>query len=195
MKGIEARVRSALEQHPGVQAVRLAGSRQRGTPTRLSDWDFVVETSDFDRVAQDLPDLVSPLNPVAQQWDPLSDHACYTFLLRGPVKIDLLFAEARQPDPPWSPGPETLEAIDAHFWDWSLWLASKDEAGNSGLVSSELAKMHWFLLAPLGVPAVPASVADAVRSYRDARDQAEQRWGVSLSRELESEVATVLSDR
>ena len=37
----------------------------------------------------------------------------------GPVKIDL-FPEGgrRELQPPWEPRPDTLAAIDGHFWDW-----------------------------------------------------------------------------
>src|SRR5918911_942077 len=152
MSDLEQRVRFAVEQHLCVRAVQLAGSRQRGTPTELSDWDFTVETSDFERVAADLPGLVTPLRPLAQQWDPLAETACYMLLLRGPTKVDFLFDRPRQPNPPWSASGQTLQAIDQHFWDWVLWLASKDSAGKDELVHDELAKMSIFLLGPLGVP-------------------------------------------
>lgn len=39
----------------------------------LSDWDFVVSTSDFPAAAVQLPGLVEPLDPLVQQWDRLSD--------------------------------------------------------------------------------------------------------------------------
>ncbi len=39
-----------------VTAVRLVGSRAEGRATRCSDWDFVVETSDFDAVATGILD-------------------------------------------------------------------------------------------------------------------------------------------
>ena len=35
-------VRSALLRHPHVIAVELVGSRARGIPSPLSDWDFAV---------------------------------------------------------------------------------------------------------------------------------------------------------
>ncbi len=189
---LERRIRSAVERHPDVRAVRLAGSRQRGTPTELSDWDFKVETSNFERVADDLPSLVTPLTPLAQQWDPLAETACYMLLLRGPTKVDFLFDRPQEPNPPWSVSGETLLAIDEHFWDWVLWLASKESAGKDELVQDELAKMSTFLLGPLGVPDVPASILAAVRNYRGARERAERRWGVTVPRDIESEVSAVV---
>lgn len=63
--------RSQLCPPPIGGAVELAGSRARGTHEELSDWDFAVETSDFDSVARDLPTLVEPLEPLGAQWEPL----------------------------------------------------------------------------------------------------------------------------
>jgi predicted nucleotidyltransferase len=91
----EATVRAALEPHPAVYSVELAGSRARGSETALSDWDFQVETSDFARLAADLPQLVDPLEPLARQWDRYSPHPTYMLMLRGPLKLDLLFRERR----------------------------------------------------------------------------------------------------
>ena len=64
-----ARVGALLESHPDVRRVRLAGSRARGEAHELSDWDFDVDTDDFESVARDLPVLVAPLAPVSAQWD------------------------------------------------------------------------------------------------------------------------------
>jgi hypothetical protein len=46
--------------HSAVTGVELARSRSRGTHEELSDWEFAVETSDFDAFAHDLPTLVAP---------------------------------------------------------------------------------------------------------------------------------------
>ena len=61
---IVARVKSLLEAHPAVRSVRLIGSRQQGTETNLSDWDFEVATTDFKAVAEDLPTLVGGQNTI-----------------------------------------------------------------------------------------------------------------------------------
>jgi hypothetical protein len=149
----------------------------------------VVETDDFDSVAHDLPRLVAALEPLAEQWDPYSTHACYMPMLAGPTKIDLLFLDQRrEPSPPWSPSAETLETIDRHFWDWALYLEQKRHGDREDLVSTGLAAMHELMLEPMGVDAAPMSVADAVSAYLKARGALERRFGVSVPRELEREV-------
>src|SRR5919198_1186230 len=96
------RVPELLRRHPSVRAVSLTGSRARGTPTPLSDWDFGVETDDLDALAADVPELLGPLEPLAQQWDPLGERATYMLMLRGPTKVDLIFLhERRSPRPRW----------------------------------------------------------------------------------------------
>jgi predicted nucleotidyltransferase len=190
---VAALVRAALLPHPAVRAVELAGSRAAGRATALSDWDFRVEVDDFRTVAADLPGLVAELRPLARQWDRLSPDHCYMLVLTGPAKVDLLLGgQPHQPEPPWTVGPDTLVGIDAHFWDWTLWLASKQHAGNHGLVGRELATMHHHLLGPMGVPRPPASIQAAVEAYRRARDRLEARFGVTVPRDLEREVLRVL---
>jgi hypothetical protein len=138
-------VDAALRAHRQVRAVELVGSRAAGTATPLSDWDFRVRVQDgaFAVVAADLPRLASVLAPLAGQWDRLSSHQCYMLLLDGPVKVDLLFVEQpHRPKPPWVAGPRTLAGMDAHLWDWVLWLVAKQHAGKDELVRSELARLH-----------------------------------------------------
>ena len=178
--------------HPQVRSVRLAGSRSRGTATAHSDWDFQVEVADFPTVAGDLPALVQPLGPLAQLWDPLSRHHVYALILAGPVKVDLLFDVPHRPEPPWRPGADTLPAIDAHFWDWLLWLVGKRHRGQRRLVHDELAKMHRHLLQPLGGGAVPDSLEEAAADYLVARERAERRFGVRVPRRLQEEVQRLL---
>ena len=171
----------------------LVGSRATGSPTRLSDWDFEVETDDFGAVARELPSLVAMLEPLAQQWDRISEYPCYMLMLIGPVKVDLIFSgEPYESLPPWRVSAETLEGIDRHFWDWILWLASKREKGQDERVRRELAKMSEYLLRPLGVDRVPGSIEDALESYRFARDERELELGVEVSRRLEREVLPAL---
>ena len=45
--------------------------------------------------------LVAPLRPLAQQWDPLSETWCWMAILRGPIKLDFIFAEPHEREPPW----------------------------------------------------------------------------------------------
>ena len=193
---LAASVKAALFPHPHVLTVELVGSRATGSPTRLSDWDFEVETDDFDVVARALPAMVSALEPLAQQWDRISEYPCYMLMLRGAVKVDLIFpGQPYESLPPWTVSPETLEGIDRHFWDWILWLASKREKGQDEVVRRELAKMSVHLLRPMGVDRVPGSIESALESYRSARDEREREFGVEVSRRLEHEVLHALSER
>lgn len=182
-------VAAALLPHPDVRSVELVGSRATGSPTSLSDWDFEVRTDDFASVARALPELVTPLDPLAQQWDRISEYPCYMLLLRGPAKLDLIFPdEPYESLPPWTVTAETLDGIDQHVWDWILWLASKGEKGEDELVQRELVKMRDHLLRPLGVDQVPSSIELAVEWYRTARDQREREFGIQVTRRREREV-------
>ena len=186
--GLAERLIQSLEVHPAIDGVGLAGSRARGDANPLSDWDFEVKTADFPSVAGALPELVPPVEPLAQQWDRLSDHACYMLMLRGAVKVDLIFDEPHALERPWVVSAETLTGIDEHFWDWTIWLASKDSAGKQSLVGNELQKMHEHLLGPLGVVSTPASIENAVAAYLPALRSAEERLGVRVPAALKREV-------
>jgi hypothetical protein len=187
------RVIALFARHPGVRSIELAGSRATGQARPDSDWDFLVETRDFGAVAAALPELVAPLEPLAAQWDRLSDEQCWMLILRGPLKVDLIFPEEPHVhEPPWVPSAGNLDAIDAHLWDWLLWLRPKEAAGKRELVAAELEKLFVHLLRPLGVERVPSSVADAVELYRPARDAAAARLGGTISPALEVEVVRAL---
>jgi hypothetical protein len=98
--------------HPAVTRVEFAGSRSRGTHDELSDWDLAVETSDFGVVAHAMPQLVAPLEPLGQQWEPLGHFPAYQVLVHGPTKVEYLFLnEVQDAMPPVRPSPETLGAI------------------------------------------------------------------------------------
>jgi len=195
-RDLAASVKAALLPHPHVLTVELVGSRATGTPTRLSDWDFEVMTDGLDAVARELPAMVAKLEPLAQQWDRISEYPCYMLMLIGPVKVDLIFpGEPYESLPPWTVSAETLEGIDRHFWDWILWLASKREKGQDEVVPRELAKMSVHLLRPLGVDRVPGSIESALESYRSARDEREREFRVEVSRRLEHEVLHALSEQ
>ena len=188
-----SRVRSVLGGRPHVGGVRLVGSRAAGTASPLSDWDFVIETDAFDAVARDLPSAVAELEPIAQQWDRISDYPCYMLMLAGPVKVDLIFpGEPYASLPPWTVSAENLDGIDQHVWDWLLWLASKREKGEDELVRRELAKMFDHLLGPMGANDAPASIGEAAAAYRTLRDRREREFGVRVSRVREREVRPVL---
>jgi hypothetical protein len=187
-------VKAVLLPHPQIRSVELVGSRVTGSATSLSDWDFEVKTDDFGAVARAIPELVTPLDPLAQQWDRISDYPCYMLMLTGPVKVDLIFpGEPYESLPPWTVSVETLDAIDQHFWDWILWLASKREKGKDELVRRELEKMSAHLLRPLGAEAVPDSIDAALEDYRMARDEREREFGVEISRRREREVLPAIS--
>ena len=187
---LDARVRTLLEPHPAVRAVRLVGSRARGEPTSLSDWDFVVESDDADALADALPGLVGPLEPVVAQWDRLSEEsACYMLLLLDGMKVDFIVDRPPLLEPPWEVRPETLTAIDAHFWDWILWLGGKQLRGRDELVASMVGGLMFeHLLEPLGVTRAPESIADAVAAYRDARAARERELGIDVPRRPEEAV-------
>jgi hypothetical protein len=189
---VVARVTRALERHPAITAVRPVGSRQRGTAGDLSDWDFEVDTADFAAVAGDLPALVSPLRSLAQQWDRLSRHATYMLILPGAIKIDLLFDRPHEPEPPWKVSAETLRAIDSHFWDWILWIGSKQCVGKHELIEKEFAKMSSHLLRPVGVERVPDTIETAIALYTSARRELETRLGVPVEKGLEHEIRRAL---
>jgi len=93
-------------------------------------------------------------------------------MLRGPVKVDFLFLDRPNPPAsPWRVSAETLAAVDAHFWDWILWLESKRRAGRDDLVAGQLDIMHEHLLAPLGSERPPETVAAALARYLDLREE------------------------
>jgi hypothetical protein len=153
----------------------------------------VVWARDFASAAEALPELLAPLEPLVEQWDRLSETQCWMLILRGPVKVDFIFPEEpHAKDGPWEPRPETLRGIDDHFWDWLLWLRAKEAAGKAEQVEAELQKLFGHLLGPLGAERAPASVGEAVESYRAARDRAELRFGLTVSREAEQAVAPSL---
>jgi hypothetical protein len=144
-------------------------------------------------LARALPELLAPFDPLVQQWDPLSATWCWMLILRGPVKVDLIFpAEPHEAEPPWEPTAQNLSAIDDHFWDWMLWLEGKEGGGNRELVGSELQKLFSHLLEPLGVERAPDSIFEALESYRAARDRLERHFGRTVRRDLEAEVVPAL---
>ncbi len=179
---------SVLMSDARIQRVELTGSRARAAATPLSDWDFVVTAADFEAARDGLPALTARLRPVVAQWDRLSRNWCYMMILAGPAKVDLIFGEPHPAAAPWLVTASTLHQIDDHFWDWALWLGSKQLAGRDDVVAAELRKLHAHLLAPLGVAAVPASLGRAVTEYRAARDGREKSFRRRVSRAAEAAV-------
>jgi predicted nucleotidyltransferase len=191
---VSARVTEVLAATPQVVRVELVGSRARGEESALSDWDFRLDTTNGATLARELPTLVEPLEPLAAQWDRLTERATYMLMLSGAVKVDLFPGDERRAiQPPWEPSASNLVAIDAHFWDWALWLGGKVLAEKAGVVAEELRKLHANLLGPLGVTSPPATVEQAVAEYRGARDRLEHRWEMSVPRRVGDEVALALT--
>lgn len=186
------RIVEILRRHPAVRSASVAGSRARGDTTALSDLDVEVDVADWDAFMTDLPGLVAELQPLGQQWDRLSEHWNYMLMLRGPLKVDLIFDRPYEMQPPWVVYAETLPAIDHHFWDWTLWLSSKRLRGQDELVGNELAKMHHHLLGPLGVGEVPADLWVAIDRYKAARARAERELGIEIDRTMEDEVTQAI---
>ncbi len=170
MDDVIVRAKAAVAGHPAVIGVEFAGrarlARTRSTPT----WDFAVQTDDFDALARDLPALVETLDPLAAQWEPLGDFPVYMVLVPGPTKIEYLFLDRSQAArPPVTPGADTLVAIDAHFWDWVWWLATKASVGRSDLVAGHMPRIHAHILGPIGADAVPADLGAAIAEYLSRR--------------------------
>jgi hypothetical protein len=175
--------------HPAVSGVELAGSRSRGTHADESDWDFAVTTTDFPSVARDLPALVAPLEPFGAQWEPMGHFPVYQLLLRGPTKVEYLFLDHSQaPAPAPVPGPDTLVAIDNHFWDWIWWIATKASIGREDLVAEHLPQLFEHLLRPVGLTEVPDGIDAAIAAFVSRRDQLEREYGITVRRALEHEV-------
>jgi hypothetical protein len=180
---------SAVARHPAVTSVELAGSRSRGTHEKLSDWDFAVETSDFGSVARDLPTLVEPLEPLAAQWEPLGHFPVYMLLLRGPTVVEYLFLDhSQEARPPLKPSPEALPAIDAHFWHWIWWLATKASVGRNDLVRQHMPELYRHLLEPMGADTMPDSIEAAIGEFLVRRGGLERQYRLEVSRVLEGEV-------
>ena len=180
--------------HPLVDRISLVGSRATGGTHELSDWDFAVEAREFDALARELPGVVEPLQPLAAQWDRYSDHACYMLILQGPTKVDLIFPNETQTwAPAWDVSPETLSAIDDHFWDWILWLTQKERAGHGAVVGKSLGDMQRLMLRPMGAEGEPRTILGALDSYLERRGELERRFGVSVPRALQEEVLPVLN--
>jgi len=119
-----------------------------------SDWDYRIVSTDPAATAGRLPALVAALNPLAALWDPLSSRPVYMIVLPGAVKADLF--PGLPPRPPAGLLPEVtataLPAIDAHFWDWTLWLGAKRQRGRDALVAAlaavTTARRHAFRPGP-----------------------------------------------
>jgi hypothetical protein len=187
-------VTEVLHRHRAVTDVALVGSRARGDATALSDWDFRIDGDDMAELVAALPDISTELRPLASLWDPLSERAVYMLVLDGPVKVDLFPGEQRRPlEAPRIPNAKNLALIDAHFWDWTLWLGSKAIRHDDAMVARELAKMYAHILQPIGAPHAPSSIQEAVNTYTDVRSEAESACGVRVSRDLANQVVGALA--
>jgi predicted nucleotidyltransferase len=185
---IGAIVPKLLMEHPAVRIAAITGSRMRGDATEWSDWDFLVEVIDFEAVSAALPVITKSLKPLSHLWDPLSRHAVYMIILRGPVKIDIIFDRPHEKKPPWTINSYTIMQVNSHFWDWILWIASKEAQGARDMVGKEFKKMYDYLLAPMGCPKSPGSVEGAVRDYLAALEKQKRLFNVEVDPALEIEV-------
>jgi predicted nucleotidyltransferase len=137
--GLDERVVGVLRGPPAVRSIQLVGSRAEGCASERSDWDFSIETDDFDALARELPDLLAPLAPLAQQWDRLGPYRCWMLVLPRPVRVEMLFPhQPQEPRLPWVATAGNLAAIDRQFWDWVLWASGKEAAGKTDVVAAEL---------------------------------------------------------
>jgi hypothetical protein len=184
-------VTAAMRADPMVRSVALVGSRGNGTATELSDWDYHVSLSDPVAVSLRIAQLVRPLRALSQLWDPLAKRPVYMLLVAAsggaPVaKLDLLL-DLPERHPSADPPPisaASLPGIDAHFWDWNLWLGSKRLRGAETLVRDELAKMRDYVLTPLGGSAAPNTQRETIAEYLRLRRQQELRHGIHIAPEL-----------
>lgn len=178
---------------PGVHRVELAGSGAAGDRTPLSDWDFELDVED-EGVLDALERALQRLPVLALFWDPLSARANLVVIINGPIKVDVIVADRRNPYPVsrWTVTAETLPRIDAHFWDWTLWLGAKQLRGQADLVGTELAKMWDALLEPMGAMTPPSGIAEAVGAYVVARSERARELGVRLDHQLEQQVRDAL---
>jgi hypothetical protein len=172
--------------------VTVGGSRARGRATELSDWDLYLEGNPEAMMVQ-VPEVIASFGPLAAFWEPLAEEAGYMVVLDGPIKVDVFPTGGRRRiQPPWVLSAETLVGIDAHFWDWSLWLGGKSLRGERELVANELMKMHDFLLGPIGVATAPTTLGEALAVYLRARASAIHELGVFVDPELGRQVSGVL---
>jgi hypothetical protein len=86
------------------------------------------------------------------------------------------------------PGPDTLGAINTHFWDWTWWLITKGAAGRGDLVAEHMPQLHAHLLRPVGVADEPDGIDAAITAFVARRDALEREYGISVPRALEHEV-------
>ncbi len=83
---------------------------------------------------------------------------------------------------PWQVSAATLPGIDDHFWDWLLWLSAKQEAGQHGLVATELAKLHEHLLDPFRRDHLAGAGSPRPSPATWPRGNWERRLGCQVSR-------------
>jgi hypothetical protein len=189
-------VREIVGAVPGVHAVDLVGSSAADDRTHLSDWDFALGV-EGEGVLDAVERALERLPVLALFWDPLSTRANLIVIMDGPIKVDIIVADLRNPHPVsrWMVTAETLPQIDDHFWDWTLWLGAKQLRGAADRVGTELVKMWDALLEPMVATRPPRSIDEAVDMYVVARDKRERELGMRLDRRLEHQVRQVLADQ
>lgn len=185
-------VAAALMTHPSVRSVRLVGSRANGSGDPLSDWDFKIDAADLAGVRSAIRTLIAPLCPVLQQWDAVSSEWIYMFILPDMTKVELFLGPGHRPEAPWTITEESLTRVDAHFWDWILFIETARARGKSEAVTEHLGLIHVNILRPLGIRRVPKNADDAVTGYKRAREDWEGRFGMRISRTPETEIGQFL---
>jgi hypothetical protein len=188
-------VRETLRRISGIHGVELVGSAAGGDRTPLSDWDFELAVRD-EGVLDAVEHALQFLPALALFWDPLSTRATLIMIMDGPIKIDIIVPDMRNPQPiaRWMVTADTLQRIDAHFWDWTLWLGAKQLRGQADLVGTELAKVWNALLEPMGAMAPAHGITEAISAYVIARDEREREHGVHLDHRLEHQVRRALAE-
>lgn len=188
----ERTIIEALSGHFSITDVHLTGSRASQQNTEFSDWDFAVSTSNFEYTATNIQTVVKKLLPLGTFWDPLGSTKCFVAILSGPKKVDFIFEEPQEEKQPYVISRQNLAQIDLHFWDWTIWLVSKEKHADKELVASELHKMYDFILSPMGVSDEPEDIASAVRSFLDALKNAEEEFKIRIDSKLKEECLTYL---
>jgi hypothetical protein len=156
-----------------------------------------VHTSSFEDAAVGVIRAAATLDPppLAVFFDPLGTRPNLTVLLDGPVKVDLIFPDVPfEPAEPWGVSADTLPKVDAHFWDWILWLAAKRARGLDDFVEFSLEDVHRFVLVPMGDAAeAPTSLEQAIERYEALRREQAAALGVDIDPTLGHQVRTAVS--
>jgi hypothetical protein len=90
--------------------------------------------------------------------------------------------------PPVEPSKDNLATINAHFWDWISWLATKEAGGRHDLVLEHLPQLFGHLLQAMEAGRMPEGLHEAMQAFVARRDALELEYGTAVSRTLEREI-------